>query len=73
MTPAATKDVLVTGFTANIITYRESLISTALCLKYSSQYRFDQLVEIATADFPGKENRFLLSYCFLNLNLNARL
>lgn len=71
--PAATKDVLVSGYTPNFIVYRQSFISFLLSLKYSSHFRFNQLVEIAATDFPGKEARFLISYCLLNVNLNSRV
>jgi len=30
-------------------------------------------VDIAATDFPGKEGRFMLSYCLLNVTLNTRL
>lgn len=71
--PAATKDVLLSGYTPIIVTYPKSLRATILCYKYSSSYRFDQLTEILAVDFPGKEARFVLFYGFLNINFNNRL
>lgn len=71
--PAATRSFYIRRTESHLVSGRKLLKPLLLLLNRASLFQFQQFIDLAVYDQPGKTLRFTLLYQLLSIHYNARL